>query len=155
MVTNVEAHLEREAGATPSSSWVVTTGQTITLGQGPGADVILTDPALAPRHLAVMLQGDTLRVVDLGGAGGEAVRILWQLMSMGGRLLWLRTALRWIHWRADACTRRQVELTATWLRLQAWEERVHVQLDALKEQHKVIVAELSARKAARELRVKP
>lgn len=83
------------------------------------------------------------------------MRILWRLISMHGRLCWLSRALCWIHWRADVCTRRQSELTATWLRLQAWEEGVHAQLDAIGKQHKAICAELSARKAARRREVKP
>jgi serine/threonine protein kinase len=63
----MEAQLQVEEGASPGSILMLAVGQTKTLGRGPGADLVLDDPALVARHVAVRLLEDGMQVVDLGG----------------------------------------------------------------------------------------
>jgi serine/threonine protein kinase len=63
----MEVTLAIEQGPSPSSSFCFGPDQEVVVGQGPGVQLALRDPALAPRHLALLLRGDTLQVSDFGG----------------------------------------------------------------------------------------
>jgi serine/threonine protein kinase len=62
-----EAHLTVEEGPAAGSVFVVREGTPVVLGRGPGAELVLRDPAVAPRHLGLLVQQGALAVHDLAG----------------------------------------------------------------------------------------
>jgi Protein kinase domain/FHA domain len=69
----VEAQLQVEAGAGAGEVLVVQVGETALVGSGPGVNLVLRDPGLAPRHAAFRMSEDGLEVIDLGAPGGTRV----------------------------------------------------------------------------------
>ena len=63
----IEAHLTAEEGPAAGSVFVVREGTPAVLGRGPGAELVLRDPAAAPRHLGLLVQDGALAVHDLAG----------------------------------------------------------------------------------------
>jgi len=63
----IEAHLTAEEGPAAGSVFVVREGTPSVLGRGPGAELVLRDPAVASRHLGLLVQDGALAVHDLAG----------------------------------------------------------------------------------------
>lgn len=95
----MEAQLRVEEGAGAGAVHALRPGRPRTLGRRPAADLPLDDPAVAPRHAAVKLEGGRLLVVDLGSGAGtflndaplppHAPREAWDgdALRLGGQVL--------------------------------------------------------------------
>ncbi len=67
----MEAQLTVEAGPSAGGALSLAPGQSGAIGQGPGAHLVLRDPALGPQHVAAKLEAEGLLLMDLGHPAGS------------------------------------------------------------------------------------